>query len=293
MFIDDVNNRYTYLNSLKNIVHEEPLERTPNPERLLTLDDGMVLIINKLTKERPTWRFKSTERRCSGPGTHLVKRFTIYDGDEQLGQLWLDHHWRDSTRRFYFDNFRLAKERQRSHENFTTKPDVAAKRILKTFHLKTPSERAAEAFGEARGAINAVANGANWPLRKAKAAILEDLFGYAIRNWETVKQHLSMDAKLLDMPALVEADKEGSALHVAFTDNAGVIVRVETNSTYLTARSSDGGYEVQAYTDSTLPDHLAGALGLLKLMDDGSHIAGVGVRAKRNLYFVMDKKEAV
>lgn len=288
MFMDDVNNRYTYLNSLKNIVWEEPADRAPR-DRNIQVHDELVPIIDKLIKERPTWRFKSTQQFYMGGPIYRATDFAIYDGDEALGRLWLEHHWRDSASRFFFNNARLERARMKRQTNFSTKPDIAAKRILKAFHLKTPKERAAEAFTDVRGAVQKVVSDNNWPLRRAKNLIEQRLFSYAAKHWDEIKSHLTDDV-LLDFPALMQLDAEAQAVSAALGNSDGVAVRIEANGSYLVARTSDGSYEVQTLTDATLPDHLRGALGLLKLVGNGDHIPDVGIRANPKLYFVMDKK---
>ena len=289
MFIDDVKNRYTYLNSLKNIVHEDPLDRIIPEGREVILHNAMPAVLDRLLKERPTWRFKCTSHFW-GNTNPRVTDLTIYDGDEALGRLWLEHHWRDGGVRYNFDNFRLQKTRQRSSVSYSTKADVAAKRIIKAFHLKTPKERAAEAYGDVRKAVTQVTSDANWPYRRGKNVIEKELFAYAVRNWETIAPHLGPDAAKVDLPALHEADREAYDLSVAFEGALGVTVRIESNGNYTISRNEGGTYDVVTVTDALLPEHVRGALGLLKLVQDGVHIDGVGLRVRANLYFVMDKK---
>ena len=290
MFIDDMKNRYTYLNSLKNIVHEEGLERPEYPDREITLHPAIVPVLDHLLKERPTWRYKSTQNLYTGR-TPKVDNFIIYDGDEQLGRVWAEVSYRDGSYRYNFDNFRLQKSRERGHANYSIKPDVAAKRIVKAFHLKTPMERAVDAFNETRGVVHTVRNNTNWPYRRAKSAVEDELFAYAVRNWETIKHHLGADVAKIDFPALAEANNEGYDLQVALDQGEGLVVRIEPNGTYLTVRNLNNIYKTESMTEDTLTDHLRGALGLLKLVQDSAYIDGVGVRINSNLYFVTDKKD--
>jgi hypothetical protein len=287
MFIDDIKNRYTYLNTMKNIVHEEPLDRPYVAERQIILHDALPAVLDKLMKERPTWRYKSTKPIYGS--NHRVNELIIYDNDEELGKLWLENHWRDETLRYFFDNFRLTQQRQRHMKTFSTKPDVAAKRIVKAFHLKTPKERAADAHKEAHSVVNGIGSEASWPFRRAKMRIEDRLFEYAARNWSDIKQYLNADD--MDFPALAEANEEAVALIGSYNDNNGVTVRIESNGAYLVSRRANDGFDAVTYTDATLTDHLRGALGLLKLVEDKGYISGVGARVNTNLYFVMDKKE--
>lgn len=290
MFIDDVKNRYTYLNSLKNIVHEDPVDRIIPEGREVILHNAMPAVLDRLLKERPTWRYKSTRHFYNNTTCH-VQDLDIYDGDEKLGRLWIEHHWRDNSVRYNFDNFRLSKTRQRNGVSYTTKPDVAAKRIVKAFHLKTPKERASDAYADVRKAVSQAVSDANWPARRGRSVIERALFEYAERNWETLKHHLGPDAAKVDLPALFAADREARDLSVAFESALGVTVRIESNGAYMVSRSENSTYHVETLTEATLTDHLRGSLGLLKLVQDGTHIDGVGIRVRANLYFVTDKKD--
>ena len=287
MFIDDIKNRYTYLNTMKNIVHEEALERPEVAGRQIVMHTALPAVLDRLMKERPTWRYKCTKTLYGN--TPRVDDFVIYDGDEQLGKLWIDTHWRDEAIRYFFDNFRLKQTRQRHMPTFSTKPDVAAKRIVKAFHLKTPKERAADAFKETHSVINGIASETSWPFRRAKGRIEDRLFEYAARNWSDIKQYLNADD--MDFPALAEANAEAIMLMGFYNDNNGVTVRIESNGAYLVSRRANDGFDAVTYTDASLTDHLRGALGLLKLVEDKGYISGVGARVNTNLYFVMDKKD--
>ena len=294
MFTDTMKNRYAYLNTMKNVVWEEPLEKPERPNLTVILHPDLEPVFDKLMRERPTWRFKSNELIHAGGDVAVTRdavRFKIYDGNEELGQLWRETHWRDQEVRFCFNNFRLHKERQRNSVSYTTNPDVAVKRIVKAFHMKTPSERAVDAHEAVRGIVGSIVQKAAWPVRKAKSLIEQEFYTYAITHWDEVKHMLGDKADKIDLPSLAEAHNEAMAMQEAVSQGNGVNVQLEPNGTYSTSRPTNLGFETNAYTDTTLPDHIRGALGLLKLIDDKTGIDGVGARVSATLYYVMDKKE--
>lgn len=290
MFMDDIKNRYTYLNTLKNVVWQEDRNYIEVPNRIVIIHPQIEPVINKLMRERPTWRFKCSTRFYSSDGPNRASRFDIFDGDEELGALWVDSHWRSGEARFYFNNFRLDKQRQRNTVSYTTKPDIAVKRIVKAFHMKTPSERAIEAQEAVRKAASTLDNDATWPLRKARSAIEGELVSYAMRHWDEVKHMLTPATQALNLPLLKENAEETLRLKAAINESDGVTVRIEPNGTYSLSRLISTAFDVVTCSDATLPDHVRGALGLLKMMDDKAFIADVGMRVNANLYFVMDKK---
>jgi hypothetical protein len=288
MFMNDLSNRYTYLNTMKNVSLEEPTTRSIHPNRRVIINSKLEPVLDKLTSVRPTWRFKSTEEIGPFADMHVASRFSIYDGDESLGELWVERDWRGGDYRFYFDNFRLSKTKKRI--SYTSKPEAAVKRIVKAFHLKTPSERAAEAFSTIGRAVGEVTHAPAMALHRVKVNLQRVMFDYACHHWDEVKTYPAIDPTL-DLPTLVQANHEAEQVGKAFASSGGVTVCIEANGSYLVNRRSDAGFAVEVFKDSTLSDHLRGSLGLLKLLDDANYIPDVGVRANAKLYFVLDKKE--
>lgn len=292
MFIDDIKFRYTYLNSRKNVVWEQDINREPLPSMVeLIIHPEMVGLIDKLSRERPTWRFKSAQNFYSASGVLRVTHFTMYDMDEELGTLYVDTHWRDHSLRYYFDNHRLEKARQRNVKNFTTKPEVAAKRILKAFHSRTPAERAAVATSEVRSAMASVVNDVNHRYRRALGGIQDEINAYVLRHWDEVSATFADPARHASFPTLAADNLEAMSISKAMGDGRGVVVRIEHNGNYMVARPTANGHDINMFTDSTLPDHLRGGLGLLKLVAFGSMIDGVGYKRDDNSFFVMDRNE--
>ena len=295
MFVNNMKNRYAYLNTMKNVVWEQSLEKPELPNLTVTLHPDLEPVFDKLMRERPTWRFKSKENMYASPNgiavTGNATRFTIYDGDEELGQIWRETHWGTQELRYCFNNFRLHKERQRNSVSYTTKPDIAVKRIVKACHMKTPSERAVDAQEAVRGIVGSIVQEAAWPVRKAKSLIEQEFYTYAVTHWDEVKHMLGDKADKIDLPSLAVAHDEAIAMQEAVSHGNGVNVQLEPNGTYSTSRPTNLGFETHSYTDTTLPDHLRGALGLLKLIDDKTGIDNVGARVSATLYYVMDKKK--
>jgi hypothetical protein len=291
MFIDDMKNRYVYLNSMKNVVWEEPLERSIRPNISISISPDIEPVLDKLMRERPTWRYKCVTYFYGSDGPHYSSRFAIFDGDEQLGEVWSENHWRNKELRFYFNNFRLNKERQRNTMSYTSKPELAVKRIVKAFHMKTASERAVDTLEEVKKVSGALHGDASWPVRKAKSAIEDELYLYAVKNWDAVRPMLSAEAQKIDLPSLLTAANDAYLMRHATDNGLGTNVRLEPNGTYSLSRWIGNVFETSTCVDDSLPEHIRSALGLLKMMNDKSAIPEVGLRVNSTTYFVMDKKD--
>lgn len=282
-FIDDIKYDYAYLNSLKNLVHERP-KNGPNNSRDVTLHKDLYPLVDTLMKERPTWRYKSSEPIYQGSETYFVRQLFIYDGNEVLGKLWLDHHWNGGQARFYFTNHRLDKSSHRT--SFSSKPKVAAKRILKAFHMKTPTERAAEAQQRVQKSIQVNLGKTRWPYQRAKMAVEAPLLDYAIKHWDEIKDELGPDAIKSDYPTIAQSHAENAALEQMFNGCLGLTVLIEANDTYSLWKPASSAYEVTSCDDSTLPEYIRSALGLLKLVEDNTYVPEVGLRIASNLFYI-------
>jgi hypothetical protein len=286
MFIDQVKCDYEYLNTLKNIVWEGDKDAMRKPRAGVIVHEEIQPVLDILMRERPLWRFKS---RQTWPvdGVWRVTRFSIFDGDEELGVLYYEPHWRDHSSQYVFDNFRLTKERSSSRKPFSSKPDIAAKRILKAFHLKTPKERAAEAHTATRTVVADAVNEAEWAVRRLKAQMEKELFRYALDNWGILKVALGSEFEKADFPALMQAYTDAHNLHTM----QNCVVRVEANDTYLISRHHNDSYQAEVHTNATLPDKLRGPLGLLKMLEEKQMVAGLGLRVNHNTFLILDGTE--
>jgi hypothetical protein len=294
MFIDDIKFRYTYLNSMKNVVWEQPIARPVMDDMVVVIHPDIGDVLDKLMRERPTWRFKCKQDFYgTSAATRYASAFDIYDGDEALGRLWADRHWRDNAPRFYFNNFRLRQQRQRSTANYTAKPDVAVKRIVKAFHLKTPSERAVEAFSDVHSCLTKLTSNSGWSLRRAKGSIEQRLYEYAEKHWDEIKHHLTDDTTL-DLPAMAQAHRDVNDIVAAYESQGGSVVRIEDNGAYMVSRRSGSGstYCTNIISGEELSYDIRSSLGLLKLVENGESIPGVGVRVDNKLYFITDSKNS-
>lgn len=291
MFIDDINKHYLYLNDMRNVVWEQANPFPAEAKDNVTLHAPLDRLFNMLWKERPTWKFKSTAKFYTH--TQRASNFHVYEDNEHIGSIWVENHWRDHLPRIYFDSDKLRRERgSRGRVPHTGKVNDAAKRIVKMFHLKSPGERAVEMVNTIHKLKEEVGNELSWPLRRAETSIREDLMAYAVSHWDTVKPFLKAAAGI-DMPTLrADADK-AERLRDAYARGHGICLRVEPNGSYFTCPLLGTGVSSvvpTTYSENTFPEKYRTPLGLLKMVDVGTYVDGIGMRATPNTYFIIDKE---
>lgn len=269
-----------------NIRHPEVTVSDASFRAVPQLSEVIKLVRNK----HPHWSFKTTlsgfyEVSPIANGHRDIETVQVYAGDEHLG--WFGWHrkngWGDRV--YAFDNFRLKGKRSRGSSNYSSKAEVAASRIIKTFHSKTPKELMDEAAIKASSGVYSVRssrqNAYTNNYRKLSSAVEQ----FVVNNWQHVQAELGEAAANMDLPELLASYKRGQVLSQAHHDGHGWVILAQTNGRYITKRDD----LIITYTDADLPDRLRLGLGLLKMVDTGTGIDGVGVRCEDNVFFVMDE----
>jgi hypothetical protein len=285
MFMDDINNDYFYPMGGTSVVLEKPKrEVTSGKEGTAVVAAHMRQFIDALRVKRPTWRFKSTERIYSTAGQKLCN-FDVYYGDEQLGRVWTETHWRTGEARYCLNNHRLEKSRQRGHGSFSTKVSDAVKKVLGSFGVKSLDERAAEAQKEMAAVVYHIAAGDSYKFETGRKQALDALSGYIIDNWEQLRGHAGAHGTA-DLPEMRTARRDSNAALTAFNNNGGTMLA--THGDQFLKWRRDTAAETSLVGVDALTDKQRAGLGILKLVDEKTLIPGIGVRVAADKFFLLD-----
>lgn len=283
MFIDDIKNNYFYPTGNKSVVLETPKEWvTQGKESYAVLRSSVARLIDALRVKRPTWRFKSTER-VYGPEAHELSNFDVYDGDEKLGTVWVERHWRTAQERYCLNNYRIEASKQRGHGSFSTKLNVAVKKILDSFGVKSLDERASDAQKIIQNVVSMVASEHKYKFAVAQRRVLNALADYIVDNWEQMRVHAGSDGHV-DLFGLRKTSHENDAILEAFTRKAGTML-VTRGEQLLVWRDTS---EAKPVGWDALTDKQRGSLGMLKMVENRTSVPGVGVRVEADKFFLLD-----
>jgi hypothetical protein len=283
MFMDDIKNEYFYPMGGTSVV----LEFSKNwvsygKEGTAVVHPSMARFIDALRVKRPTWRFKSTERVYDNEGQEL-RNFDVYDGDEQLGRVWTERHWRTGEDRYCLNNHRVEASRQRGSGSFSTKVGVATKKVLDSFGVKSLDERASDAQRVMAGVINHIASEHSHKFLMAQKRATNALADYIVDNWEQLRAHAGSDG-LPDLPALRDTCIESSAV-LDIYNRAGGTMLVTCGEQFLTWRYKT---EATMVGFDALTDKQRAGLGILKLVENKTLISSIGVRVDTDKFFLLD-----
>lgn len=301
MFKNPVTNEYFVTSNNPDVVVEIPKKVAEEAKRRhdITLKDSyfhavleLAEMIRLIQKKRPHWTFKNTIdyswNLVPPPEGHInIEKVQVYDGDDHLGWVGWGRKNGWGTRVYEFDNFRLKGMRTRGSANYSSKAETAASRIIKTFHSKTPKELMDDAVTNVSKAAHNNASDKRHEYHMAYKKISNAVERFVVANWQHIQPELGDIASAMDLPELIATAKQASALNEVYRDGHGWVILAQTNGRYITRR--DG--IINTYTDADLPDRMRMGLGLLKMVEDGTAIDGIGVRGKDNVFFVADEME--
>jgi hypothetical protein len=282
MFIDDIKNEYFYPMGGTSVVLEFNKNwNSHGKEGTAVVHPTMVRFIDALRVKRPTWRFKSTERVYDNEGQQL-RNFDVYDGDEQLGRVWTERHWRTGEDRYCLNNHRVEASRQRGSGSFSTKVGVATKKVLDSFGVKSLDELAVEAERMIYGVASAICADHSYKYLHAQKRAMNALADYIVDNWEQLRVHAGSDG-LPDLPTLRNARIESGAILDAVNRNGTMLVtRGERFMVWGHKR------EAKLLEFDALTDKQRAGLGILKLVENKTMISSIGVRVDTDKFFLLD-----
>jgi hypothetical protein len=204
----------------------------------------------------------------------------------------------DDKHVFELDNHRLKASRQRGWTTTTIAQKKALKIILNDFAPRSMKEHLAEAAKKISSAVSAAASMNMRPVRDALGYLEKPFQQFAIDNWEAFCKSesangiLASKAGLLD--TFLESFERGSTasnMNAKHNRNAGYYV-VLRGSDYIVSQL-DKKDETQMLTSDKLSEYMRVRIGLLKLVEDGQFIAGVGVRTNATMFYIVPEETTV
>jgi len=241
--------------------------------------------IVKLAPMYPLWQFVVPRVNMGDE----VATFEVMMNGQKLGSITRMYHGNNYV--IAVANHRISESRTRGSEYKTKDVDKAVLKVKKTFFPRNPKELISEASQHAESFLLNQENGKERELEKHKYSIREAMLDYVrgagyegflahVQTLEPrisagVSKHLEAEEQLrMEVKSIEDIrrqfDKQIAALVVR--DSGKYLVRIDDN--------------VQIYDDNTLPESMRGKLGMLKLVDAGFFLSGVGCRVNDEVFVV-------
>jgi hypothetical protein len=246
--------------------------------------------IVKLAPMYPLWQFVVPRVNMGDE----VSMFEVMMNGQKLGSITRMYHGRDYV--IAVGNHRISENRTRGSEYKTKDVDKAVLKVKKTFFPRNPNELLSEAQKEADRFLNSQENGKDRALEKHKYNIREAMLSYVLgAGYEGFLAHVqTLEPRVRDRVLNdIEGEKE---LRMEVKSIEEIRRQFEKQIAALIVRDS-GKYlvriddNVQIYDDNTLPESMKRNLGMLKLVDAGFFLSGVGCRVNDEVFVVSADEE--
>jgi len=245
-----------------------------------------------LATQTPTWRFVASGGNLLLDNKLRVEAFEVYQDDEKLGRISVEFYRRDYHIAI---SSRVARTQlERGDTVYTKSVATAVARAKKLLLKRNVNDIIEEATDAARSLINNAENKVANAIRNA----YEGMLHRHVRSFVFDKVLGDFKAYLRTLPSPDSvAMLEKVEAYVNLNQDANVVTDVVGqyrggNSCLVIVE--DGKYIVQSkdgnttYHDAeTLPEHLRGKLGLLKLSNEGQMVAGTGCRVTAKVFLIV------
>jgi hypothetical protein len=249
---------------------------------------GLNDLIASVAASNPLWTFTTHNWQTSDYRKEIiVTRFRVTHDGVDLGTI--SYGYNRGKDGFCISNERISKKMERNNEMFTSDTKKALQTIKKMFSKPDAQEH-----------LNASIN-------KADAILMN---AYRVKQRKIANNDHTINAKMIEFAEGVGAVQ--FALHLTQRNDKTTIALMQDNDVLKTEMLTVEGVKdafdhdkvsmvivvdknyvvktgdnVQLYDDNTLPEHIRGKLGLLKLVEDEQVVTGIGCRVSVNAFVVV------
>lgn len=294
--MNEIENDYTPL-GMPNILFEQRKGGSTNSAEPVTADNTkihpfMLPLMKRLAQARPQWKFVTYRRSLSHTSrTQMfdVSSFDVYEGSAKLGRIWKTYENRGDV--VCIDNDRMSNNRQRGSSTNTQDLNKAFKLVTKNFHGPTVAEAVTETLDKTRNVVGGLAGKHMREFEGKYRGLSNFLEEYTMKNWEHIKQ-LAIDAGI--SPMTLDGMAEAHQAKLA-TQDIAVSLGTESGATVL-IRGDEYIVVINGVTTifdtDHLPSHIKRSVGILKMVENHTYIAGHGARVDKDKFFISAKAGA-
>lgn len=252
-------------------------------------------VVLKLIPLRPTWRFRFEGLRQHINSTPLFNTVVISDDTGKLGQLRHEYGYVDGRRtpKIEIYNHRIARAQERRNYKSTSSGDKAVAITKKYFAPLSRAEVIESAVKKASDALRDVVWSAERSTRDLRSAISHVAFDFVtdgggdFHYYLTSKGLTTVEEQMRKYEEVNACYQAAKMINDQFAkDKSMVIVKVDAPEGKYLVKQGDN---VQYLSDDTFPEEYRSGLGMLKLVEDGQLVTGVGVRVDGYVFVLVIK----
>jgi hypothetical protein len=249
----------------------------------------MCRLVMNLAMANPLWRFVVTDTQ----GEHRPVGFSVIDSGEVIGKIGRQYYRGDH--KLSLTNDRISDARERTSSYRTGDVDKAILMAKKMFFRLKPNERIEKAYGTAKQVMQNQWHDKQREHRYAEREIessavkfimgtgfplfLSYLDGLPEHEKKPMLKKMEQTGKHKQDMLTIESIKEKFG-----SEHTALIIKDEGK--YMVKI----GQDVQIYDDNTLPEHMRGKLGMLKLVEAEHFISNIGCRINDEIFVVLTEE---
>lgn len=263
-----------------------------------TINPKLWEMLEPLVLDYPTWQFKEYSYGCEyekdASGKHTTSQtisheFQVIINGESSGRIGVQT-W---NKKLWLSNDRIQQALDRRRAMVTGDVKKAIKLFKKYFFSKTDLERVKDKVGYTQGKFSSLSNDKEYKVRNMYAEMRKPLLEFLCLHLDeflnyTMKNHpvFPKMAYIPDIPTMLDEVKGVQNMIDALNNGNAVIVDISLGEDKY-ALSSKDGEEIKILFRDEIPQQLIQRIGMLKLVEYGQAIMGVGFRADKNSFVIM------
>lgn len=255
-------------------------------KKLSIIDPFMKELVEKLALKYPLWTFVESNMTANhSTKNYEAYRFKVIDKREVLGEL--DKDWHREGFKYCIVNHRINDMRERGRGMKTIHLDKALKHVAKYFGKKTITEQLAEAQEKTRNCLVEVVREREYALSNTWSKLEKNLMSFVEANYEAFVLSAVSEGKESShiplLPIKLEERSVANKLKEEFNNRETYIVFIN-GVDYCIQKGDSTSLEIKSSEE--LPDFMRRAVGLLKLVEDGTLIPNAGIRVNDSTFLV-------
>jgi len=255
-------------------------------KKLSIIDPVMKELVEKLALKYPLWTFVEANMTANhSTKNYEAYRFKVMDKREVIGEL--DKDWHRDGFKYCIMNHRINDMRERGRGMKTIHLDKAIKHVAKYFGKKTLTEQLAEAQEKTRNCLAEVVREREYALSNTWSKLEKNLMNFVEANYEAFVLSAVREGKesthISLLPIKLEERSVANKLKEEFNNRETYIVFIN-GVDYCIQKGDSTSLEIKSSEE--LPDFMRRAVGLLKLVEDGTLIPNAGIRVNDFTFLV-------
>jgi hypothetical protein len=250
-------------------------------------------LIEPLALKHPEWRFEPSETTRFNTSSSdkdkvplVVTKFDVYFNRECLGSIGRERNYTRAEDTYVIYNERIEKSMQRGRSTKTGKLDKALRIVEKTFSPAKHDEVFDKLITQARSHLAGHVRSKEGNADRIWRRHYDEIRDYMLTRWDefvAATPSTKLSAEIGEYPRLVEEFNLVQQMYNDAIHKESMYNIVISGSDYLVKHNG----KLSIHDAQTLPESIRGKLGILKLVEDGQAVEGMGFRATENTYFVV------